>query len=186
MYCTVFEIKFKKYKFWDLYRFVYMVHHALHFILLIFLVSYSVFYISYLRKVHASRGAAVRSVTVIPTGFGFDPHSRRWNIYLNLYFHFFALVSMLSAALSSATHHAMPPEFGRKWGTECLNTRFPLPTLLCAGNSVRLIFFLKYMKFVMDVQNSKKYIKIMCGHLYLQLFDIIKIRWYNFTLELKN
>ena len=33
-----------------------------------------------------------------------------------------------SAALSSATHHAMPPELGGKWGTEYLNTRFPLPT----------------------------------------------------------
>ena len=32
----------------------------------------------------------------------------------------------------------MPPEFGRKWGTELLNTRFPLPTLLCAGYSVKL------------------------------------------------
>ena len=37
----------------------------------------------------------------------------------------------LSAALSSATQHAMPPEFGRKWETECLNTRFPLPTYVC-------------------------------------------------------
>ena len=27
------------------------------------------------------------------TGGGFDPHSRRWNIYLHLYFYFFALVS---------------------------------------------------------------------------------------------
>ena len=71
----------------------------------------------------------------------FDPHSRRWNNYLNLYFHFFALVSRLSAALSSATQHAMPSEFGRKWRTECVNTRFPLPTLLCAGYSVKLIFF---------------------------------------------
>ena len=44
-------------------------------------------------------------------------------------------------ALSSATQHAMHPEFGRKWGTECLNTRFPLPTLLCAGYSVKLIYF---------------------------------------------
>ena len=78
----------------------------------------------------ASRGAAVQGVTVKPTGCGFDLHSRRLNICLNLYFHFFALVSRTSAALSSATQHAMPPEFGRKWGTECLNTRFPLPTLL--------------------------------------------------------
>ena len=60
-------------------------------------------------------------------------------IYLNLYFHFFALVSRLSAALSSATQHAMPPEFSKKGGTKCLNTRFPLPTRLCAGYSVKLI-----------------------------------------------
>ena len=33
----------------------------------------------------------------------------------------------------------MPPEFNRKWGTECLNTGFPLPTLLFAGYSVKLI-----------------------------------------------
>ena len=76
--------------------------------------------------IEASRGAAARGVTVKPTECGFDPHSRRWNIYLNLYFHFFVLVSRLSAALNSATRHAMPPEFGRKWGTECLSTRFPL------------------------------------------------------------
>ena len=56
--------------------------------------------------------------------------------YFHIYFHFLALVSRTSAALSSATQHAMPPEFGRKWGTECLNTRFPLPTLRCAGYSV--------------------------------------------------
>ena len=41
----------------------------------------------------ASRGAGAQSVTVKPTGCGFDPHSRRWNIYFNLYFHFIALVS---------------------------------------------------------------------------------------------
>ena len=32
-----------------------------------------------------------------------------------------------------ATQHAMPSEFGRKWGTECLNTRFPLPTPTVCG-----------------------------------------------------
>ena len=56
-----------------------------------------------------------------------------------LYFHFYALMSKQSVALSSATKHAMPPEFGRKWGTECLITSFPLPTLLYAGYSVKLI-----------------------------------------------
>ena len=50
-------------------------------------------------------------------------------MYLNLYFHFCALVSRLSAALCSATQHEIPPEFGRKWGTECLKTRFPLPAV---------------------------------------------------------
>ena len=35
----------------------------------------------------------------------------------------------------------MPLEFGRKWGTVCLNSRFPLSILLCAGYSVKLIYF---------------------------------------------
>ena len=95
-------------------------------------------YIKVIIIIEASRGAAARGVTVKPTGCGFDPHSRRRNIYLNLYFHFLTLVSRLSAALSSATQHAMSSIFGRKWGTECLNTWFPLPTLLCAGYSVKL------------------------------------------------
>ena len=50
----------------------------------------------------------------------------------------FALVSRQSAALSSATQHAFPLEFGEKWETECLNTRFALPKLLCAEYSVKL------------------------------------------------
>ena len=58
------------------------------------------------------------------------------NVYLHLYFYFFTLVSKQSAVLSSATQNAMPPEFdGRSGkGMECLNTMFPLPTLLCVGN----------------------------------------------------
>ena len=34
-------------------------------------------------------------------------------------------------ALNSATQHAIPPELSGKWGTEGINTMFPLPTLLC-------------------------------------------------------
>ena len=41
-----------------------------------------------------------------------------------------------NVTFSSATQHAMLPEFGGMWETECLNTRFPLPALLCAGYSV--------------------------------------------------
>ena len=37
------------------------------------------------------------------------------------YFHFVALVSSQSAELTSATQHALRPEFGGKWGTERLN-----------------------------------------------------------------
>ena len=54
------------------------------------------------------------------------------------YFHFFALVSSQIAALSSALHHAMLPEFSGKWRAECLNTKLPLPTLLQAGYSVNI------------------------------------------------
>ena len=42
--------------------------------------------------------------------------------------------------LSFVTQHTMPLE-SRKWGMECLNTRSPLPTLLCAGYSVKQIFY---------------------------------------------
>ena len=48
-------------------------------------------------------------------------------------------VSRQWAALSSAAQHTMSLEFVRKWGTKCLNTLFPLPILLCAGYSVKLI-----------------------------------------------
>ena len=64
-------------------------------------------------------------MTVKPTGCGFDPFIRS-GVADN-------------AALSSATQQAIPPEFGKTWGTECLNTRFPLSTLLCAEYSVKLI-----------------------------------------------
>ena len=50
------------------------------------------------------------------------------------------MVSRQRAVLSSANQHATPPKFGGKWETKCLNIRFPLPTLLCAGYSVKLIY----------------------------------------------
>ena len=77
-------------------------------------------------------------------------------------------MSRLSAALSSATQHAMPPESGRLWGTECLNTRFPLPTLLCGGYSVKLIYlfnFICYRKLQIESEEhsfeSSKYKKVI-------------------------
>ena len=61
-----------------------------------------------------------KCVTVNTPGCGFHPHSGKLNIYLHLYFHFFALVSRQSVALSSATKHGMSPEFSGKRETECL------------------------------------------------------------------
>ena len=48
--------------------------------------------------------------------------------------------------LSSGTQHVIILEASRirqKGGTQCLNTRFPLPTLMCAGYSMKLIFFIE-------------------------------------------
>ena len=118
----------------------------------------------------ASRSAGAQSATVKLTGCGFDPHSQKLNIYLHFYFHFLAVVQRQSAALSSTPQHGMPPELGGKWGLEFLNTEFLLPTLLCAGHSVKLIFTLNshhfihlllvlqdvYKKFADDVLNNIK------------------------------
>ena len=58
------------------------------------------FFFLYECYIKASRGAGAHCKS---TGCGFDPNSKRLNIYLNLYFHFFALLSRQSAALTSAT-----------------------------------------------------------------------------------
>ena len=88
-----------------------------------YLVSYNM--INYISS--ADRGAGGQSVTVKAAGN-------------------FTLVSSQSAALSSVTQHAMPSEFSVKGETKCLNSRFPLPTALCAGYSVKLILDFLYFK----------------------------------------
>ena len=67
-------------------------------------------------------------------------------------------------ALSSATQHAMPPELGGKWGTEYLNTRFPLPTLLCAGYSVKqknIYILLRHVRIIIFILNNNKVITLL-------------------------
>ena len=45
-----------------------------------------------------------------------------------------------------STQHVISPEFGGKWGTECLNTRFLQPTLPTAmGGIEREAKFLQYL-----------------------------------------
>ena len=115
-----------------------------HYILLLrsiscwsFFVNHSVLWFNYIN--HNIRclcdgrgGVAVASVATAVDQFLFG----KLNVQ---YFNFFNLVTRQSTALSTATQYVMPPEFGTKWGTECLDTRFPLPTLLFAGYSVKLI-----------------------------------------------
>ena len=81
-----------------------------------------------------------KCVTVNPTGCGLDPHSRKLNIYLNLYFHFITLVRRQSAVLCPPLKTHCFQNSVESGLVECLNTRFSLPNLLCAGNSVKLIF----------------------------------------------
>ena len=81
-----------------------------------FVIKYSFKYIYIfccLMYVKASRGAGAQSVAVKSTGCGLDPHSRKRNIYLHLYFQFFALVSRQNATLSSATWYAMSWKFNK-------------------------------------------------------------------------
>ena len=54
-----------------------------------------------------AQGHKLVTVRVNATGWEFDTHSRKWNI-------FYALVSRQAAAWDSATQHAIPPEFGGK------------------------------------------------------------------------
>ena len=68
-------------------------------------------------------------VTVNVTGCGFDPHSRKWNICLNLY-----LCPGVKAKRDIEFCHL----------AECLNTRFLLPILPYAGYSVKLILVVEF------------------------------------------
>ena len=48
-------------------------------------------------------------------------------ILLNSSFHYFS-----ERGVELRHQYAMPLEFGGNWGNECVITRFPLPTLMCA------------------------------------------------------
>ena len=80
------------------------------------------------------------------TGCGFDPHSRKWNIYLHLYI-FISSLWCRGKARGWVPTLNMTQELSGKWETECLNSRFPLPILLCTGYRVKMIFF-KFIKLV--------------------------------------
>ena len=77
--------------------------------------------------------AGAQIVTVKPTGCGFDPYSRRLKYLLKFIFPFLrsGVEAKRSVEFCHSTRNAS--RIRQKWGTECLNTRFPLPILLCAG-----------------------------------------------------
>ena len=54
----------------------------------------------------AGRGAEAQSVTVKSTDCGFDPHSRKFNIYLYLYFHLYFLRSGIEAMRGVEIRHS--------------------------------------------------------------------------------
>ena len=91
-----------------------------------------------------SRGAGAQSVTVKSTGCRFDPHSRRLNIYLNLYFHFFALVSVEAKRGVEFCHSTRnTSRIRQKVGNGVSGTlgSFSLPCSV-RGYSVKLIYFI--------------------------------------------
>ena len=66
------------------------------------------------------------------------------------------------AALSSATQYTMPPELGGNWEMMCLKTKLPLPALLCAEYSVKLIKknIVGLVAFSKCLAKCEKYVKI--------------------------
>ena len=64
------------------------------------------------------------------TGCGFEEMKYMFKFIFSFLLRSLVLVLRQSAALSSATQHVMPREFGGKWGSECLNNRLPLCTLI--------------------------------------------------------
>ena len=94
--------------------------------------------------IEASRGAGAHSVTVKSSGCGFGPHCRsiaEMKYLFTLMFSF--LRSGVEAKSGVEFRHSTrnASRSRRKVGNGVSYTRFPLPTLLCAGYSVKLIKF---------------------------------------------
>ena len=75
----------------------------------------------------------------------------------------------------------MPPELGGKWRTECLNIRFPMPTLLCAGFSVKLILIS-----FLPIYFSRKYTYISVSSLScLVVYSQLRKSAYDITFKIR-
>ena len=79
----------------------------------------------------ASRGAGAQSVTVKTDWSWVRSPLEEMKYLLKFIFPFLRSGAEAKCGVEFChSRHTMSPEFGRKWGTECLNTRFPLPILL--------------------------------------------------------
>ena len=123
------------------------------------------------------------------------------------HFNFFALVTGQSVALSSAIQHAMRRELDgnsetkvSEWETECRNTkipRFPLPTRLCVGYSVKLknikiihdsfydcckwfkLFFFGFITYFVAARLNKYVLKYLKPYFLIFTWLIIQVYIYN-------
>ena len=93
----------------------------------------------FFKYLEASCGAVAQSVTVKPTG---EPTT----IPKKMKYLFKSICPFLRC--------------GVKAKAECLNTRFPLSTQLCAGYSVKLIKKRKYFQLVEKAEKTKKVVDL--------------------------
>ena len=97
-------------------------------------------------------------VSLKSTGCGFDPLSRKSNIYLYLYFHFVALVAKRGVEFRHLTRTA-----SRNGRTECLNTGFfAYPAVCKIQRGADLIWFYvwNYIEFLIyynEILNIKRF-----------------------------
>ena len=115
-----------------------------------------------------------------------------------LYYNVIYIISEISRVVgpSSAAEHAISPDFSGKYGMECLNTRFSLPTvlcantifprtLLCAGYSVKLLKIIIYtysFPSIKDVSQLASYSEI---HNQLPSFKFINHSSYRLRYDIR-
>ena len=134
----------------------------------------------------------------------------------NFFFHFVALVSrqvftFIFSFVSSGVEAKRSAEFrystrnasriDGKWRTECLNTRFPLPTLLCVGYSVKLIYLFYFYPWIeairepfnVNLWNLNQTQLTICSNWYYKVIRIVSSRpslsnrtWYIQHYKLNN
>ena len=71
-----------------------------------------------------------KRATANATGCGFDSYSEMKYLVFPPFSPLRSHRASVEAKHGVEFRHSTSPEFGVKWGAECLNTKFPLPALL--------------------------------------------------------